>query len=76
MIPGQSIYARLTEAANLDEAVAALTPSELTAVAEYISGLDPQGGIPSQIFGHVSAHLAGVRRAPRAASAKRKSPTR
>ena len=53
----REIYQRLSEAANLDAAVAALSPSALTGVAAYISGLPRGGGVPAQIFGVVSAKL-------------------
>lgn len=58
------IYQKLCSAADLDAAIFALAPAELTAVAEHISRLPRGGGIPAQIFGAVSARLGQGKRKP------------
>jgi hypothetical protein len=56
---GRDIYRAICEAANLDAAVSLLSRDDLAEVAEYLSDLSPAGGVPSQVWGMVSARLAG-----------------
>lgn len=56
------LYQRVCKAASLDAAVAKLSEGELTDLAEYLSGLEPTGGIPAQVFGMVTARLGGGKR--------------
>lgn len=55
---GEAIYHELCEASDLDAAVSRLNRDELAEVAEYLSGLEPRGGVPSQVFGVVTAKLS------------------
>ena len=55
---GEAIYMALCGASDLDQAVSRLDREELAEVAEYISNLRPRGGVPSQVFGVVSAKLS------------------
>jgi len=54
---GREIYQELCEAASLDAAVSRLSRDDLAAVAEYLADLRPAGGVPSQVWGAVSAAL-------------------
>jgi hypothetical protein len=54
---GASIYRALCEAGNLDTAVEALSPEDLTAVAEYLAKRPRRGGVPAQVWGLVSSKL-------------------
>ena len=55
---GRQLYQHVCEAESLDAAVSRLTREELAEVAEYLSDLRPAGGVPSQVFGMVSAALS------------------
>lgn len=63
---GREIYRELCEARALDAAVAQLSRDALAEVAEYLADLAPAGGVPSQVWGVVSARIsAGAKRKPR-----------
>ncbi|MEO5713003.1 MAG: hypothetical protein ABIT37_05905 [Luteolibacter sp.] len=53
----RALYQRLCEATNLDAAVKALSPDELTKVAEYLAALKPSGGLPAQVWGVIQQAL-------------------
>jgi hypothetical protein len=55
---GREIYRKVCEAESLDAAVSQLTREELAELAEYLSDLRPAGGVPSQVWGMVSAALS------------------
>jgi hypothetical protein len=55
---GEAIYREICQASDLDAAVSRLDRDALAEVAEYLSGLEPRGGVPSQVFGVVSAKLS------------------
>lgn len=59
---GQTIYMRLCGASDLDAAVSQLSREDLAAVAEYISEMEPAGGVPAQVFGVVTAKLQGKKK--------------
>ncbi len=54
---GKRAFEVLCKAASLDSAVEKLTEAELLNLAEYLSELKPEGGIPAQVFGMVTARL-------------------
>lgn len=53
----RELYRMLCEASNLDAAVGELSVRELTQVAEYITRLKGDGGLPAQVWGVVSQAL-------------------
>ena len=55
---GREIYHRICEAASIDAEVSRMSRAELAEVAEYLADIDPTGGVPSQIWGAVSARLS------------------
>jgi hypothetical protein len=55
--PGREIYRTLCEDESLDAAVSRLSREDLAEVAEYLADLSPAGGVPSQVWGAVSARL-------------------
>lgn len=61
---GSKLFQRVCKAKSLDEAVRSLSQADLGELAEYLSELKPEGGIPSQVFGMVTAALG---KAPRKA---------
>lgn len=56
MNDGRATYLELCEAADLAAAVSNLTPSELTAVAEYLAG-GKRRGISALVWGEVQQAL-------------------
>ena len=54
---GRELYRKICEAGNLDGEVSRLTRDELAAVTEFLADLQPAGGVPSQVWGMVSARL-------------------
>ena len=57
MRTGREIYRELCEARGLDAAVSLLSRDDLAEVAEYLADLAPAGGVPSQVWGAVSAAI-------------------
>lgn len=62
---GRELYHRICEADSIDAEVARLSREDLAEVAEYLADMDPQGGVPAQIWGAVSARLAPRRKTSR-----------
>ena len=54
---GRDLYRRICEGENLDAEVSRLTRDDLAEVAEFLADLQPAGGVPSQVWGLVSARL-------------------
>ena len=54
---GREIYQRICEQPDIDAAVSRLPCGHLATLAEYLAKLRPAGGVPSQVWGVVSAKL-------------------
>jgi hypothetical protein len=61
----RELYHRICEADSVDAEVSQLSREDLAAVAEYLADMDPQGGVPAQIWGAVAARLAPRRKTSR-----------
>lgn len=68
--PGREIYRAICEDESLDAAVSRLSREDLAEVAEYLADLSPAGGVPSQVWGAVSARLVPRKRQTGKAKAK------